>query len=70
MRNMVFFSDECWFNKGNKAHEKEEEANVSHEDSYSDTVLLMVTTTKRNPFSEMWYMDARSIQIHMGEVSI
>ncbi|XP_028230565.1 uncharacterized protein LOC114410848 [Glycine soja] len=51
--------EECWHTKGKgkgKQKVEDQEANVAHEDSDSNIVLLMVTTTEGASSLEAWYL--------------
>lgn len=56
---MVYYAEECLFGKGKKLKDGEEEANISQEDSSSDSdpPALMATTDDVMSNSQKWYLD-------------
>jgi len=52
------YASECWSSKGKQVKNEEEHAKLAQEDSDSNTVLLMVTTTSNeNCNFEKWFLD-------------
>lgn len=53
--NYGHFTSDCWFGKG-KQKTGTEEANMVQDDSDSNPIMLIITTSKEAPTSDMWYL--------------